>query len=107
MSNTVKLSAALPANEDFNGLDDEHDELLKDPTQLRAAIVVYDVPKIVTNTDTGLVQPHVRLRKFEPMSPIQDTDPRVRDLVEKAITQRTGRTPLPLEDVDEEDEPEL
>ncbi|WP_293784156.1 hypothetical protein [uncultured Aeromicrobium sp.] len=107
MSATVKLSSALPANDEFNGLDHEHDELLADPKQLRVAVVVYDVPKVVENTDEGVRVPYVRLRRFEPMGPIQDSDPRVRDLVEKAITERTGRTPLPLEDVDSDEDPEL
>lgn len=104
MSNTVKLASALPANEEFNGLDYERDALLEDPKHLRVAVVVYDVQKVVENTDEGLRVPYVRLRRFEPMGPIQDSDPTVRDLVEKAVTQRTGRTPLPLETTEDDDE---
>ena len=47
MSNTVKLASALPANEEFNGLDYERDDLLDDPKHLRVAVMVYDVQKVV------------------------------------------------------------
>jgi len=105
MSATVKLSSALPKDDANNGLDDTAAELIANPRTVMAAVIMYDVPKIVDNTDDGSRLPYVRIRRIEPLGPAKDVDPKFVTLFAKLVEQRTGSAPLPFgEDFTIEDE---
>ena len=61
----------MEANEETNGLDDLHGELIDDPRQVRVGIVYFDVSKIVDNTDDGSRVPYARIRRFEPIGNVE------------------------------------
>jgi hypothetical protein len=100
MSAVVKLAAALPGEPEINGLDAERDDLLANPTMIRAAVVWYDARSETTNYRTGDKVPMIELRRFEPLGPLEDVPDVVRDLVIKRAESRTGRTPLPFDEID-------
>lgn len=97
MSALVKLSSALPGDVDTNGVDDLADELVEDPATIRAAIVLYDVSKIVDNTDDGTRVPYLRVRRIESLGIASEVESTITDLVQKITEERTGRKPLPFE----------
>lgn len=96
MSNTVKLSSALPKDDQNNGLDATAAELIENPRTIYSAVIMYDVPKIVDNTETGDRLPYVRIRRFEPLGPAKDVDPKLVKLFQQCVEERTGATPLPF-----------
>ena len=100
MSDKVKLSSKLPGTEDWNGLDAWHDRLVEDPTLMLGCYVVLDCSQLVTDTDTGKVRPTMRVRQIEPLSEAGEASNAVRKVFEEAYPQRTGKTPLPFEEVD-------
>lgn len=100
MSEQVKLSARLEANDETNGLDDLHDDLIADPRQVRAAIVYFDVSKIVDNTDDQSRTPYARIRRFEPLGNVEDVSADLQKLIQQAVEARTGKQPLPFGQVD-------
>jgi len=104
MSASVTLSGKLPGHEDVNGLDAIVEDLVDDPTTIRVALLWIDVPKITDNTETGARVPTVRVRRVEPLGTLDDIPDVVRDLAIKAHEARTGRTPLPFDDVTSADE---
>jgi hypothetical protein len=100
MSAIVQLSSKLPGDEDFNGVDAIALDLLKDPDTIRVGVVFYDVSKITRQVDAGTDVPTIRVRKIEPISTVSDVPDAIRALVDAAIEQRTGRKPLPLDQVE-------
>jgi hypothetical protein len=100
MSATVKLSSALPGDEEINGLDALVRELVEEPHRIRVALVWLDVPKILTDTEKDTEVPVVRIRRIEPLGDVATIPEEVRRLATTAHENRTGRTPLPFEDVD-------
>lgn len=97
MSAKVKVSGKLPGDDEINGLDAEHDDLLADPKAIRAAIIWYDVREYSHKIATGDDVPLIELRRFEPLGRLDDVPDVVRDLVLKAAQRRTGKTPLPFD----------
>jgi len=99
MSALVRLSSKLAADPELNGLDAQRGDLVDEPDQLRAAIVWYDTQKVTIDTDSDEHIPTVRLRRIEPLGLISQVPAAVRDAVDVAVEKRTGRTPIPFEDV--------
>src|SRR5215207_6203176 len=60
MSAKVKLTTAMPAEEEWNGLDSEAAPLNNYPEGIRWALVAYDNKGSVHDTDTGVDVPRVR-----------------------------------------------
>ena len=104
MSAVVKLSTKLPGDEETNGLDSLAEQLVKDPETVRVAIVWLDVSKVTTETDSHQQIPTVRVRRVEPLGDVDDVSKAIRELVDKAVEARTGKTPLPFDVTDYEDE---
>ena len=99
MSDLVKLSAALPADDELNGLDDLADQLNSDPTQLRAALITFDVSKIVFVPAEDRHVPYVRIRAMEPLGGLDEIPKAVLKQIALARERRTGKTPLPIDAV--------
>lgn len=104
MSDKVKLSTKLPGDEETNGLDSLAEQLVKDPETIRVAIVWLDVVKVTNETDTHKQIPTVRVRRVEPLGDVDDVSKAIRELVDAAVEERTGRTPLPFDVTEYEDE---
>ncbi len=100
MSAVVKLSAALPGDEETNGLDGIASDLVEQPHRIQVALVWLDVPKITDNTETGDRVPTVRVRRVEPLGTVEEIPDEIRKLAARAHESRTGRTPLPFDEVD-------
>lgn len=96
MSKMVKLSAALPGDEQNNGMDEYVDELIKNPRTIVAAVVMLDVPQIIDDTESGTRVPTIRIRRIEPLGPAKDVDPKFVKLFQTLVEQRTGAAPLPF-----------
>lgn len=90
----------MPGDPEINGLDAHRDDLLAAPEDMLVAIVYLDVSKVVIDTDSGDHVPTVRIRRIEPLGPINDVSKAVRDAMAKAETARTGRAALPFETVE-------
>lgn len=67
VSAVVKLAGKLPGDLETNGLDDQVDDLVDSPHEIRVALVWYDVSKITDETDSGKRIPTVRVRRIEPL----------------------------------------
>lgn len=100
MSATVKLGAKLPADLETNGLDAQAQALTDDPEAIRVAVVWYDTLKITDMTDTGDRIPTIRVRRIEPIGDVTTIPDTLRRLVDQAVENRTGRTPLPFDEVE-------
>lgn len=101
MSDTVKLSAALAADPDLNGLDSLAEDMIENPRQIRVAVVHFDTVKIVDNTDDESRVPYARIRRFEPLGNVEEISDKLRDLLQEAVEDRTGKKPLPFGQVDD------
>lgn len=100
MSNTVKLSAKLAKDDDLNGLDSLAEDMIEDPREVRLAVVWFDCSKIVDNTDDETHVPYARVRRFEPIGTAEAMPAALQQLVEQAAEARTGKAPLPYDQVD-------
>lgn len=100
MSDSVKLSSALAKDDEVNGLDGLADELVENPKQIRVAVIYFDVAKIVDKTDDDSRIPYARIRRFEPIGTVDEVPDKLRDLLQQAVEDRTGKTPLPFGEVD-------
>lgn len=90
----TKLAAVLPKGEG-NGLDSLARKLIDNPREIHVAVILIDCKKILTDNDSGEVEPTARIRRVEV---IEDSD---RDLASKmlrrALEKRTGKTVLPFD----------
>lgn len=102
MSDTVKLSAKLAKDDDLNGLDSLAQEMIDDPKIARVAIIWFDCSKIVDNTDDDTRVPYARIRRFEPVGLAEEMPAELQQLVERAAESRTGKSPLPFDQVEGE-----
>lgn len=102
MSQKVKLTTAMPAEEEWNGLDAEADALNKLPEGIRWALVAYDNKGSVHDTDTGIDVPRVRIRQWEPLGERSDLQAAVMDAMFKAQEKRTGKKSLPFDEAQEQ-----
>lgn len=96
MSAKVKLSGALPGDE-YNGLDDIAQQLIETPERLQLCLVWLDVRYIRDETDTGERIPVIRVRRTEPVGDAKHAPQELRDLALRLYEQRTGKTPLPID----------
>lgn len=103
MSAIVKLSSRLPGDEEINGLDYERDRLLADPDQIVCAMTwlkVKDIRRIIERRDD---EPHeiptVEIARIEPIGSPGKLPAEVVTLIAKAYEARTGRRPLPIDQV--------
>jgi hypothetical protein len=96
MSNTVKLAAALPKDNDFNGLDAQASRLVERPDDLLIVVGWVDAQKVTIDTDSGDEVPTARLRRVEPICDVGEAPQVLIDLVQQAIQKRTGRKPVPF-----------
>lgn len=100
MSNVVQLSSKLPADEDFNGADALAEILINDPEKFRVAVVTFEVDKITDKISAGTKVPTILIRRFEPIGTVEEIPDALRSIVDAAIEKRTGRKPLPLDQVE-------
>lgn len=100
MSNIAKVSGALPADDNRNGLDAQVANLVNDPHTLRVALVVYRTVKKVEDTETGVVVPTIGFTRFEPICTLDDLPADLSDRILDAAAKRTGREALPLDTVE-------
>lgn len=97
MSAAVKLGSKLPGETEINGVDAIAPDLVDDPAAIRLGIVYFDVQTVLEDTDTGDHVPTIRIRRFEPISRVEDAPPSLKKLVGDAFQARTGRKPIPFE----------
>ena len=98
MSNSLKLSTALPGEDEINGLDSLADDLVSDPSRLICAIVILDVKDVRYITDLEAHVPTLRFRRGEAW-PLADTPEAVRIAMIQRSEERLGRSPLPFGEV--------
>jgi hypothetical protein len=99
VSAKVKLSGALPGDEEINGLDAIAEKLVETPEKLRLCLMWLDVREIRDVTDTGERVPVLRVRRVEVAGDADDAPQELRDMVLRLAEARTGKTPLPIDRV--------
>lgn len=97
MSAVVKLSSALPGNEEINGLDAHVKKFVETPERLHLVLAWVDVKEIRDMTDTGTRVPVLRMRRCELVGDAKDAPQELRDLALRLYEERTGKTPLPID----------
>lgn len=109
MSAQVKLSSKLPGDEEINGLDAIAEDLHEETTIV--ALVWISPREVRRMIATGDEVPVVEIRRIEPLGTPDVLPKEVVKLALDQQEQRTGRTPLPIDqvvapkgDVDELDE---
>jgi len=100
MSAKVKLSSKLEGNPETNGIDARAEWLEEHPDEFLVAVVWIDCPKIEIDTESGSHVPTARIRRIEPIGEFSEVPQSVRDAVDAAVQERTGRTPIPFEMVE-------
>ena len=98
MSNSLKLSTALPGEDEVNGLDALADDLVSDPSKMVCAVLILDVKDVRYITDLEAHVPTLRFRRGEAW-PLADTPEAVRIAMIQRSEARLGRTPLPFGEV--------
>lgn len=98
MSNSLKLSTALPGETEVNGLDALADDLVTDPSRMICAVLILDVKDVRYITDVEAHVPTLRFRRGEAW-PLADTPEAVRLAMIQRSEDRLGRTPLPFGEV--------
>lgn len=102
----ITLAGNLPGDEDYNGIEDIRDDLVKDPARQRLAVISFDVIKTTTKTDTGETTPIVRVRRVEVPEDAADVKA-VQGLMDRLYEGRSGALPLTaVADPDPDDEGE-
>lgn len=100
MTTEVKLAGRLPGSIENNGMYNVQPDLLKTPAEHRLAVIWYDVPKIVDDVESGDRVPTMRVLRIEPMGEVGEATAALREMVMQVAEARTGKTPLPFDDVD-------
>ena len=98
MSQKVKLTTAMPAASEWNGLDAEVDVLNEYPEGIRWALVAYDNKGSVHDTDSGTDVPRVRVRQWEPLGERSELADAVMQAMFAAQEKRTGKRSLPFDE---------
>lgn len=104
MSQKVKLTTAMPAEEEWNGLDSEALLLNEHPDGIRWALIAYDNKGSVEDTDTATRTPRVRIRQWEPLGERSELQDAVMQAMFKAQERRTGKKSLPFDEAQEYDQ---
>ena len=89
------LSSSLPQGE-ANGLTAISRELVENPHKVHVVLALVDCRKVVTDADTGDVQPTARIRRIEVVGGGQDNKVAQR-MLRRALEERTGATVLPFD----------
>ena len=99
MSDLLKLSTALPGDQEINGLDALAAALVEDPSRMVCAVLILDVKDVRYIPDAEAHIPTLRFRRGEAWA-INDTPESVRLAMVQRSEERTGRTPLPFGEVE-------
>lgn len=99
MSALIKLSSKLPGDDEVNGLDSLAEQLVDDPEQVVCVLAWLVVPKVTHDVPTGTDVPTVEIRRIEPIGSVAKTPAAVQQLAAELYEARTGRNPLPFEQV--------
>lgn len=94
MSKVVKLTTAMPGEEEWNGLDSEAAQLNEHPEGIRYALIAYDNKGSIEDTDTGVAVPRVRIRQWEPLGDRGEVKDALIEAMFKAQEERTGKRSL-------------
>lgn len=97
MSALIRLSSKLPADEETNGLDSLHEQLVDNPDQVVCAITWLVVPKVTRVTATKEDVPTIEVRRVEPIGTVEQTPAAIQRLAADLYEKRTGRNPLPFD----------
>lgn len=90
----TKLGSGLPKGE-ANGLNALAAALVDQPELVHVVIALIDVKSVKTDTDTGDVEPTVRIRRIEAVA---RQDRRLaQQMMRRQFEERTGKTVLPYE----------
>lgn len=95
MSNSLKLSTALPGDDEINGLDVLAEPIVTDPSQMICVVAVLDVKDVRYIRDLEAHVPTLRFRRGEAWL-LNDTPEEVRLAMIERAEERMGRTPLPF-----------
>ncbi len=98
MSAFVKLSPKLPGDPEINGLD-ELAETIAQPDEIYAVLAWVKCSKVTKDLETGTEVPTVEIRRIEPIAPVGATPDEVVRLAADLYHRRTGRDPLPFEEL--------
>lgn len=98
MSDSLKLSTALPGDDEINGLDALAEELTHDPSRMICAVLILDVKDVRYIRDLEAHVPTLRFRRGEAWL-LNDTPEEVRLAMIERAEERMGRTPLPFGDL--------
>lgn len=108
MSNNVRLASTIPpASEEMNGLDSIAKSLIEDPLTPRVIMAVVNAPKSVVNAEAGTQFPKLNIIRVEPLGLLGDVSEQLREAMLRAAEARTGKAPLPLDQVEVVREPTL
>ena len=99
MSDLLKLSTALPGDQEINGLDALADAIVEDPSRMVCAVLILDVKDVRYITDVEAHVPTMRFRRGEAWL-VDETPEEVRLAMVQRSEERTGRTPLPFGEVE-------
>ena len=99
MSDALKLSTALPGDQEINGLDALAAALVEDPSRMVCAVLILDVKDVRYITDVEAHVPTMRFRRGEAWL-VDETPEEVRLAMVQRTEERTGRTPLPFGEVE-------
>lgn len=99
MSAVVKLSSKLPGDEEVNGLDVLASQLVDNPDQVICAITWFVPTKITRDVESGAEVPTLEVRRVEPIGAVDATPRDVVDLAARLYEARTGKNPLPFDQV--------
>ncbi|GAA0189684.1 hypothetical protein GCM10008944_01380 [Cytobacillus oceanisediminis] len=97
MSNVAKLSGALPANDQKNGLDAQVANLINEPNVNRVGFVVFKTKSINEDVEHGTKVPTIGIERFEPICTLDELPDEIGELIVNAAAKRTGGEPLPLD----------
>lgn len=95
MSDSLKLSTALPGDDEINGLDSLAEDLVRNPDGMICAVIICDVKDVRYVRDLEAHIPTLRFRRGEAW-PLNETPEDVRLAMIERAEQRMGRVPLPF-----------
>lgn len=87
----MKIASALP-KENANGLSPIYTKLINHPEQVHVIIALVDCSKLTTDTDTGDIDPTLRVLRVEAVT--EADKPEAAGMIRAAIEKRTGATVL-------------
>lgn len=96
MSNQVKLSSRLAADERTNGLDSLAELLRDEPHTVIACITWLTVQKVTEDVETGEKVPTVLIKRVEPIGAVDKVPAEVQKLAAELYDRRLGKGTLPL-----------